>query len=395
MTTLTDIFRSRLLLAVGLTACAPACGSSSNDDENASGAAGRPTGNGGTGGPSGGSGSGAAAGEAASGAGAAGRMAASGGTSAGGAGGVAAGRGGRAGAGAAGRGGAGAAGSGNSGSPAGGAAGTFPSVRRPFLVGASLRSSSVTARDDWRTAIAPLDLGDAHAAQTLAEAWLKDALEEHASVAAFARFSMLLLSVGAPPELVIASQRASLDEVEHARACFALARRYGGRDVGPGPLGVEDSVHALSLAELVELTVAEGCVGETLGALMAADQLTRVTDPEVARILRRIAKDEARHAELAWKFLAWALTQGLPEVEAAARRALDTATEQLQAMRIVDYGVELELELWHGHGRMTCAEARALGHTGLREVVEPCMAALLQQAQLSRHPPAASLPTRA
>ena len=229
---------------------------------------------------------------------------------------------------------------------------------------------------DWRTAIAPLDLGDPHAAEALAAAWLKDALEEHASVAAFARFSMLLLSVGAPPELVIASQRASLDEVEHARACFALARRYGGRDVGPGPLDVQDSVQALSLAELVALTVAEGCVGETLGALMAADQLTRVTDPEVARVLKRIARDEARHAELAWKFLAWALAQGLPGVELAARRALATALEELSAMRIVDYGVELEL--WHAHGRMTCAEARELGRAGISEVVEPCMAALFQ-----------------
>jgi hypothetical protein len=411
MNKITDILRSRLLVAVGLSACAPACGSSSSSDANTPGA-GRASGTGGGGGQSatGGSGGGAAAeaghagqaqaamggtgGSAGGAAGQGGSAAGAAGRAPGGAGGVAAGRGGEAGraqagggghaaAGASGKGGAGAGGAGGSGgagSSAGGTAGTFPSVRRPFLVGASLRSSSVAERDDWHAALAPRELGDVHAADALAAAWLKDALEEHASVAAFARFSMLLLSVGAPPELIVASQRASLDEVEHARACFALARRYGGRDVGPGPLSVDNSVHTLSLADLAGLTVTEGCVGETLGALMAVDQLTRASDPEVARILRRIAKDEARHAELAWKFLAWALAQGQPDVELAARRALDAATDELDAMRIVDYGVDLEL--WHAHGRMTCAEARELGHAGIREVVRPCLEALLDQAQL-------------
>ena len=39
-----------------------------------------------------------------------------------------------------------------------------------------------------------------------------------ASIAAFARFTMMLLAVGAPPELVVAAQRASIDEVAHARS---------------------------------------------------------------------------------------------------------------------------------------------------------------------------------
>src|SRR6185369_11423611 len=120
------------------------------------------------------------------------------------------------------------------------------------------------------------------------EVWLKDALEEHASVAAFARFTLLLLSVGAPPELIILSQRASLDEVQHARACFALARRYGSGNVGPAELQVADSVAVVTLAELAALTVTEGCVGETLGTLLAAEQLAQARDPEVQRVLTRL-----------------------------------------------------------------------------------------------------------
>ncbi len=254
-------------------------------------------------------------------------------------------------------------------------------IRRPFLVGADLRSSEVAERDDWALVIPPALVPHARTAEFLAASWLKDALEEHASIAAFARFTMLLLSVGAPPELVIASQRASLDEVQHARACFALARRYGSREVGPAELHVADSLSLMSLAELAALTVAEGCVGETLGALLAQEQLGKARDPEVIRVLQRVAKDEARHAELAWKFLGWALRRGGPALERAALRAFDAATEELERMQVVDYGVDIDL--WHAHGRVTCAEARKLSRAGVAQVITPCLQALLARDVLS------------
>jgi hypothetical protein len=232
----------------------------------------------------------------------------------------------------------------------------------------------VVERDDWLAAVSPIEISDPRTAELLAKVWLKDALEEHASVAAFARFTLLLLSVGAPPDLVAESQRASLDEIQHARACFALARRYGKADVGPATLEVADSIGAHSLADIVALTVAEGCVGETLGALMATEQLERASDPEVERILRRIAGDEARHAELAWKFLAWALRTGGDVVKRAARDALRATTEDIERLPVVDYGVDLAT--WHSHGRITCAEARALSRQGVAEVISPCFEAL-------------------
>jgi hypothetical protein len=239
-----------------------------------------------------------------------------------------------------------------------------------------MRSSEVTERDDWLASVAPVEIGDARTAEFLAQAWLKDGLEEHASVAAFARFTLLLLSVGAPPDLIAESQRASLDEIRHARACFALARRYGKIDVGPTPLLVADSIGALSLAEIVALTVAEGCVGETLGALMAAEQLELATDPDVKRILRRIARDEARHAELAWRFLAWALRGGGKDVERAAQEAFRKTIEDVERMPVVDYCVDIAT--WHAHGRVTCAEARKLSGEAVESVISPCLQALLR-----------------
>jgi hypothetical protein len=266
--------------------------------------------------------------------------------------------------------------------PTGGAGGHFcepwpgcATVRRPFLVGASMRSSAVAERDDWITSVAPAPVLDTRTEAFLAQVWLKDALEEHASVAAFARFTLLLLSVGAPPGLIAESQRASLDEIQHARACFALARRYGKTDVGPAQLEVADSIGTLSLADIAALTVAEGCVGETLGALMAAEQVELATDPDVKRVLGKIARDEARHAELAWKFLAWALRTGGKPVEAAARIAFQRTIDDLERMPVVDYGVDIAT--WHAHGRMTCAEARELSRNGIAHVVLPCLDALL------------------
>jgi hypothetical protein len=116
------------------------------------------------------------------------------------------------------------------------------SVRRPLLVGTSLRSASAVPREDWLSGDlgvenAPSDV-DATTLAALARAYAIDGCEEHASIAAFARLTLHLLAVGAPPELVERAHLASLDEIRHARACFALARRYGGRALGPGPLAM-------------------------------------------------------------------------------------------------------------------------------------------------------------
>lgn len=278
------------------------------------------------------------------------------------------------------------------------------SPRRPFLVGASLRSAASEVRDDWGlphgTAAVPGPVPSPHrggpealpvdpaTARELARAWLTDALEEHASIAAFARFTMMLLSVGAPPELVVASQRASIEEVAHARDCFALAQRYdGGRPVGPGVLEVHDALGPWpgggathTLADLAALTTEEGCIGETLGVALASEQLALAQDPQVRRVLARIVKDETRHAELAWKFVAWAIAEEqrgsarATGVSVAVARAAKHAIAVTRAMIIRP--APADLAAWHAHGRLTCAEARDASERAIQDVVLPCLGAL-------------------
>jgi hypothetical protein len=258
-----------------------------------------------------------------------------------------------------------------------------PTIRRPFLVGSSMRSARSEARDDWsgsRVDPAPVTGLDETSRRELAKVWLADALEEHASIAAFARFTMLMLSVGAPPDLVVAAQRASIDEVVHARDCFALARRYGATSAGPGALNVHDAMPPMSLADLAALTAEEGCVGETLGAALATEQLARATDPDAKRILARLVRDEARHAELAWRFVAWAIGEerrgslGAAGVTAGVTSAVEHAVAATRAM--VVRPCIADLDAWHAHGRLTCAEARESAERTIVDVVLPCLARL-------------------
>jgi hypothetical protein len=242
-------------------------------------------------------------------------------------------------------------------------------------VGASFRSARSVARADWtRKLAAPSAPLDERTASALHRAWLDDALQEHASVAAFSRFTLQLLAVGAPPELIVAAQRASLDEIAHARACFGLAQRYGGCSVGPSSLDVHDALGRTSLVSLAELTAQEGCAGETLGAALAAEQLALAEDREVVAILRKIAADELRHAELAWRFARWAVARGGEPVWRAVERAVRDAVAETRRIPMRDYGVDDAA--WNAHGRLSCLQAHRAHERAIVEVVDPCLSAL-------------------
>src|SRR6185503_9922644 len=84
--------------------------------------------------------------------------------------------------------------------------------------------------------------------------------------------------------------------------------------------------------------------------------------------------DEARHAELAWRFMAWALSIGGAATHVAIARAFEAfkppppRTEDLSGVDMAAYAA---------HGRQTAALARAIAERVLAEVVRPLAAALL------------------
>jgi len=201
-----------------------------------------------------------------------------------------------------------------------------------------------------------------------ARAWAESGLFEHASVASFARFSLELLSVGAPSALVEAANRAALDEIEHARICFALASAYAGEETAPGtfPLRARGDV-ASTLVQLATRTVEEGCIGETLAAMIAAEQAERADDPSVREALGRIACDEAAHAELAWKTVAWAVSVGGDEVREAVARAF---WAHLAAASIA------EASTFGQHVHLSANEVREVVRIGRDVVIAPSARAL-------------------
>jgi hypothetical protein len=256
-----------------------------------------------------------------------------------------------------------------------------PACGRPFSVGEELRAAPTITRDDWHVdaRATSLDLDD-ELCHALAREWAMDAKLEHASIASFARLTLELLAVGAPPDLVLLSQAASIDEIEHARLSFALARRYGGAPIGPGPLNVAGALsESTDLAALAAETVREGCVGETLAALLATEQLEAATDPEVRQALTRIAADEARHAELSWKIVRWAIAQGGERVLRATAAAFERALAELEAAppEAMCATAAADVANWHAHGRLQASERCAVIRSALSEVIRPCARVLL------------------
>jgi hypothetical protein len=250
---------------------------------------------------------------------------------------------------------------------------------RPFWIDGEVRTASAAWREDWASEVsAELDGGLTEPDRAaLADYFSRAALLEHASVAAFARFALELLHFGAPLELVSGAHRAMGEELEHARLCFALASRYGGKSVGPGALDVSGCLDHLSLADAVRAAVREGCVGETVAAVQAAEAFEHAHDGEVKAALERIRRDEWEHAQLSFRFVRWAL--GIDPTLAGA------VLEELRASApggVFTPGTELtEAERRRSeHGLLPETRLRGIAARVHAEMVTPILSRLVGQS---------------
>lgn len=145
-------------------------------------------------------------------------------------------------------------------------------------------------------------------------AWL-----EAASVFAFEELADSLRRFGAPTSLVERCLVAADEERRDARWVAALARRDGAEIAWPRRRPRRSSLVQVALHNAVE-----GCVNEAWGAVEAclAAQGTGVE----AAVFGRLARDELRHAQLAWDLHAWFGTKLEPDdrarVAAAQRGAI-------------------------------------------------------------------------
>jgi hypothetical protein len=156
--------------------------------------------------------------------------------------------------------------------------------------------------------------------------WLEGAAAEHASVAEFARLSLVLMTMGAPPELLAETHRAALDEIAHAKTCFAIAGKITGITHSAGPLDVARAPRDASIEGLASCTLRDGCVGEAAAAMELEALASVEEDEDVATAIAGMAKDERRHAELAWSILEFAIDEDAH----AAWRAIDACVAKLE-----------------------------------------------------------------
>ncbi|MEZ4219337.1 MAG: ferritin-like domain-containing protein [Polyangiaceae bacterium] len=249
-------------------------------------------------------------------------------------------------------------------------------VGRPLLVAGEVRAAPAVQRGDWARLLDALDAAELDDAtrRELAAAWRHDAQMEHASVASFARLTLELMALGAPPDLLAESQVAATDEIEHARLCFGVAARLAGAEIGPGRLPIGDALLVEpTIVSLAVATFEEGCVGETVAAVIASAQANAAKHPACAAALEQIAEDESRHATFAWRVVRWALQVGGSPV----REALQQAFARVRHARVsAPTPAGIDLETWHAFGRLTEAEIADIRAGVLREVVDPCLAAL-------------------
>ena len=156
--------------------------------------------------------------------------------------------------------------------------------------------------------------------------WAQRAQMEHASIASFAKFSLQLVMVAAPPSLLADAHRAAVDEIHHARVSFAVASRLLGQPLGPGPVDLEgDVVGERTLAAVAAETMRDACVGETLATAEAREAGERAVDPAIRHAMSVLVRDEQRHAELAWRFVAWAAEVGGAPIRKLLRDTFEAA----------------------------------------------------------------------
>jgi len=243
---------------------------------------------------------------------------------------------------------------------------------RPFLVAETARLAAVMTSDAWLgvAAVGALPIPSEPAlARRLADHWARIGLMEHASIAAFARFTLQLLALGAPAELVRDSIQAQVDETRHAALAFELASAYAGAPVGPTALDLRGALDSLSPEEILRTTIAEGCIGETRAALEAAEAARVASVPAVQGLLQRIADDESAHAALAWRVVQWILGEH-PELAFAARAELARVEASPPASEPSDDADA------RAHGLLDAPTLARVHDSALRDVILPCASAM-------------------
>lgn len=157
----------------------------------------------------------------------------------------------------------------------------------------------------------------------LAKAWQGVALSAHRAIAASTHRALDLVTLHAPPELVVAAHEDALVEIRRAKLCFSMARAIGGPIAPLGEDGTRrralPALRPVALAMLASEVVLEVALARGLDARIDAKLARRTTDRAIRAALEEIASGEGRHVSHAWAIVEWCLSEGGAAVEHALR----------------------------------------------------------------------------
>lgn len=216
--------------------------------------------------------------------------------------------------------------------------------------------------------------------------WLQDARGEHASVPAFSRISWQLAAIGASPELLEWAHLAALEEIKHARLCFALAEGYGGHSYFVQPMpemlqGGLDLTHD-PIGVIATETIFDGCLMEGFFANVASVAATRCEEPAALAALEQIAREEKSHADFSWTLLEWLLQQHPAKVKSLIQNArLETRSRPQAVSQEHKHLVKrANPKLLIKHGRLPDEEWQKIWDDHLRKTQSDLQELLLRQS---------------
>ena len=254
---------------------------------------------------------------------------------------------------------------------------------RPFIVrGTSRTTTSETCNLDnltnttsWKMGQVPSILANNPHNQEIGRRWLENAEGEHASVASFARHTLQLMSIGAPSELLVASQEASLDEIKHAKMCYGFASAFIGSDFRPGTLDVNEGLEGMGLQEIIQSVIQEGCIEETLAAIEAHLAAHNAQDTAVKDALSQIASDETNHAQLAWDTIHWIIKR-YPDTRTFVEEAFRASLKQQEANDVPSPPTTIcedseKDASFRKYGILTRNDRNKVRKAGIQAIIEP------------------------
>lgn len=228
------------------------------------------------------------------------------------------------------------------------------------------------AANGWSANVEPELAGLSRAQRrSLAQHWTEAGRAEHASIAAFSRFALQLMALGAPADLVAEATRAMADEIKHTRLCLGVASAAAGQEVGLGPIDIGGSMdgEVIPATVLVD-TIREGCINETICAAQAQAAFGDSVDGEIRAALEGIAADEQRHSALAWRTVKWILSEH-PHLNPLAQASF---SEHIAAWS--DSAVKEEEHALSAFGLQGASADARTARRVIRQVIRPCVSAL-------------------